>query len=43
MKNTAENKAKFFGQYFGQNILRWFQWLDTVDNGVVNFKPLWHH
>ena len=38
MKNTLENKAKFFAQYWGQNILRWHQWKDSNEYSIVNFQ-----
>lgn len=35
MENTIENKAKFFGQYAGQNIMRSGMWKSDVPNCPV--------
>lgn len=40
MENTIENKAKFFAQYYGQEIMRWEQWYDTAENSRVGFAPM---
>jgi hypothetical protein len=38
IKNTSENKAKFFAQYYGQKILRWYQWNKDTENSIIDMK-----
>lgn len=38
MKNTPENKAQFFALYWGQEIMRWHQWLKSTKSSIIDFK-----
>lgn len=31
-------KSRFFAQYYGQEILRWHQWIETTNNGKVDLS-----
>lgn len=34
----ASVKSRFFAQYYGQEILRWCQWIETTPNGKVDLS-----
>lgn len=40
-ENTKENKNKFFAQYFGQNVLKYKDWVHCVENNPK--KEDWNH
>lgn len=40
MENTLENKAKFFAQYWGQEVLLWHQWTNPNERSKIGSTPM---